>query len=797
MKRQAENAILRYRKSLARALRSAPPEIKSAALQDAEEFLADEVRAMDVGRLTSETAAYERLVQQFGPPQQLAATYMEQSCSGDSIGKSRFRWSGLVAALTLLFATMGGVCYAVLRDPPKLSPFTDVQFEENSVLVEYDGSRYEWRELDDIKVADIVASSQKQFGHRWKKRVAEDLVQVLWGMDRRPGETVRLKLLNQTSGKQSIILAAKMTRENRQVVWQKRFQAELAAMRKPAPIAAEMGNPPKLSPFTEVTFENESVLVVFESKPYQWLEIDNVKVDAIVASAKLQYRHLWQKRIAEDLVQVLWGMKHRPGSTVRLKLLDRTSNQKKTIAAAAMTEDNRRSVRNNRNQKTESSDAKLSAESVEHFHQELVARWAYYPRSANRIDAAIAALRAKMSQPEVNLDASLELQKVIATGIDGHAAVNGWGLDGNCLPFLIEPVGDRFVAFNADRMSFVDPDHPFIEAIDGVAITEWLESTSQLIAAGSGQLIRRRGARLLRHVDYWRTQRELPVTDSIALTLVSDRDQSTITKSVTTQRQKPIYGDWPRTESRLLADNIGYLRIESMNDRAVEHIDKHMVEFKETRGLIVDVRGNGGGTRDALRTLASYLLSPDDPPRVANAAKYRLHPSFDAGHLEARYMYPADSQRWSKAEKEAIAAFAKSFKPEWTPNEDQFSDWHYMVLSRLGKAETEYYGKPIVVLCDSGCFSATDIFLAALKGMPNVTLMGTASSGGSARSISSRVPVVDLRIKLASMASFQPNGKLYDGNGVVPDIQIEPNPDYLVGKADNVLKRAVEKVLQK
>ena len=81
--------------------------------------------------------------------------------------------------------------------------------------------------------------------------------------------------------------------------------------------------------------------------------------------------------------------------------------------------------------------------------------------------------------------------------------------------------------------------------------------------------------------------------------------------------------------------------------------------------------------------------------------------------------------------------------------------------------------------------------------MPNVTLMGTASSGGSARSISSRVPVVDLRIKLASMASFQPNGKLYDGNGVVPDIQIEPNPDYLVGKADNVLKRAVEKVLQK
>lgn len=222
-----------------------------------------------------------------------------------------------------------------------------------------------------------------------------------------------------------------------------------------------------------------------------------------------------------------------------------------------------------------------------------------------------------------------------------------------------------------------------------------------------------------------------------------------------------------------------------------------MIEFKDTRGLIVDVRGNGGGSRDALRALASYLLSPNDPPRVASAAKYRLHPSFDSQHLEARFMYPPDSQQWSKAEKEAIAAFAKSFKPEWTPTEDQFSEWHYMVLSRMDKPEIEHYGKPVVVLCDSGCFSATDIFLAALKGMPNVTLMGTASSGGSARSISSRVPIVNLRIKLASMASFQPNGKLYDGNGVIPDIQIESNPNYLIGKSDDVLKRAVEHVLKK
>ena len=106
-----------------------------------------------------------------------------------------------------------------------------------------------------------------------------------------------------------------------------------------------------------------------------------------------------------------------------------------------------------------------------------------------------------------------------------------------------------------------------------------------------------------------------------------------------------------------------------------------------------------------------------------------------------------------------------------------------------------YYNQPVVVLCDSGCFSATDIFLAALKGIPNVTLMGTPSSGGSARSVFFPLSNANLRIKLASMASFQPSGALYDGNGVAPDILIESNPNYLIGKDDNVLTSAIECII--
>ena len=46
----------------------------------------------------------------------------------------------------------------------------------------------------------------------------------------------------------------------------------------------------------------------------------------------------------------------------------------------------------------------------------------------------------------------LELHKVVTLGIDGHSGVYGYNLPGSrYLPFLTEPLGERFVAFPAER----------------------------------------------------------------------------------------------------------------------------------------------------------------------------------------------------------------------------------------------------------------------------------------------------------------------------------------------------------
>jgi hypothetical protein len=86
------------------------------------------------------------------------------------------------------------------------------------VFVTFDGRTYHWLELDGIKVEDIVASSKKRFGGSWQKRIREDLVEVLWDMEHKPGSTVKLRLQDFKTKKDFVVENAPMTKENRDAI---------------------------------------------------------------------------------------------------------------------------------------------------------------------------------------------------------------------------------------------------------------------------------------------------------------------------------------------------------------------------------------------------------------------------------------------------------------------------------------------------------------------------------------------------------------------------------------------------
>jgi serine/threonine-protein kinase len=101
------------------------------------------------------------------------------------------------------------------KEPPKISPFTRMDFEDGKVFVRFESNRYELLAVDHFPIGEIMRIAQMHHGRKWKKRLSEDLVEVLWGMNRVPGRSVYLQLKDPETGMSTMVLNAKMTEENR------------------------------------------------------------------------------------------------------------------------------------------------------------------------------------------------------------------------------------------------------------------------------------------------------------------------------------------------------------------------------------------------------------------------------------------------------------------------------------------------------------------------------------------------------------------------------------------------------
>jgi len=112
------------------------------------------------------------------------------------------------------------------KQAPKVSPFNSVGFFKEKVFVGYGKETYLWLEIDGVPVKEIVAAAKKHYGDRWEKRIREDLVEVLWKMDHKPGDTVTLRLQNFKTKKETVIDSAPMTKANRKLLWREQQLVE-------------------------------------------------------------------------------------------------------------------------------------------------------------------------------------------------------------------------------------------------------------------------------------------------------------------------------------------------------------------------------------------------------------------------------------------------------------------------------------------------------------------------------------------------------------------------------------------
>lgn len=570
------------------------------------------------------------------------------------------------------------------------------------------------------------------------------------------------------------------------------------------------------------------------------VELETFPAEDILSFCEKTWPGKGRKRFGEDLVDAMKLMGHPVGDTVRLLVRDLESGKTREFTAAPMTAENRRLVwkRNNASLAPTTSrplepleplpdvieqaderyaflaelhDGHPGAGRVEvddarrdlmQLEAALVERFSYLTLTGVDHRAAFEALHLGLTKKGEALTATtfaIGVGQLMSLFGDGHSrgsSLRSLATPGYA-PYLLGQSENGVVAFQENRRSLLDEKYPYLAAIDGEDIEEWIESAKVFGARGSQAFERRQAIENLRYLAQMRSQRGAKADEEVELTLTDGKGRKRKVKLELRVDSAPVYGSWPRTDDGRVADDYGYLRIESMDssEAFVKRLNSQMREFRDTEGLVIDVRGNGGGSRTALRTLLPYFTAPDEGPQVVNVAAYRLRGEEVAdapgGYLDNRYLYPAAWSGWSKREREAIASARENFEPDWELPEG-FSYWHFMLVGPETNPEAFHYPGPVVVLMDTGCFSATDIFLGAFAERDRVTLVGTPSGGGSGRSRGLALDRTQLRLRLSSMASFRPSGARYDGKGIEVDVERLPEPTDFLGESDTVLEAAID-----
>ncbi len=195
-------------------------------------------------------------------------------------------------------------------------------------------------------------------------------------------------------------------------------------------------------------------------------------------------------------------------------------------------------------------------------------------------------------------------------------------------------------------------------------------------------------------------------------------------------------------------DSIGYIYFGSFTKRVEpEIIDNIIEDFSDLKGIVFDVRSNGGGFSTNVEILASRF-----------------------------------------ADKERLVAY-NLFKKG--PGHDEFTDPQPVHLSPKG---SEQFLKPVVVLTNRRSYSATNDFALKMSALPHVTVVGDTTGGGGGTPIYKELPN-GWTYRFSATITLAPD-KFNVEHGIPPDIQVDMRQRDISRGLDTILETALELIQQ-
>lgn len=410
------------------------------------------------------------------------------------------------------------------------------------------------------------------------------------------------------------------------------------------------------------------------------------------------------------------------------------------------------------------------------------------------------------------------LTKTIGKIGDRHSSVKGYGKETLFLPFIYAPENNKVLVLNSNQnkeLELLNANFPYLKKVDGIAINDFLQKTRPEDIKAPQQTFFTRAVRDLRDIQKNYKTLHKPLQKEIKLTL-SDATfkKDTILLVSPVERSKRSRPWDEKFESKYvrvkdedynkpeivdslfsIKDSIGYIKIPAMasNEEAPLLFDKvnaFMKSIQNSKALIIDVRSNGGGTRDLMYEFAKYIIHPDSI-YIVNATKQRGAiplPEESKERLHSRFLYVLSELETKEQEK--VAEFMNTFKPMYDLDAKKYSEYYFGLFNGQKLAEPSYYyNKPVYILANEKTFSAASVFVAAFKGIQNIQVVGVTTDGSSGNSDWFDLPNSKLFGKISTMVSFQKNGKILDGFGTAPNIKIERDLNQILWKTDTQLEK--------
>ncbi len=199
---------------------------------------------------------------------------------------------------------------------------------------------------------------------------------------------------------------------------------------------------------------------------------------------------------------------------------------------------------------------------------------------------------------------------------------------------------------------------------------------------------------------------------------------------------------------------VAYIRYSSFMDNIVDQDLEYLTNrYKDCKGLILDLRQNGGGNIENIRILLNMFDNHGQPLYYTQIKSGPEHDAF----TDLTTVY-ADSIYYS----------------------DVFTE--------------SAYTKPVAVLIDRGSYSATSFFAICTQGYDNVKLFGDYSGGGLGLPNGGALPN-GWTYRFSITRTFALDGGNYE-NGVPPDVRVLIDPETTAQGIDNVIEAAADWIMQ-